>query len=239
MTSARFFIRNDDVWTLDREFRYFFDLAIEYKIPVIHAVIPGKMDEQTIRFLCRAKAKNPQLLDIVQHGWMHTNYSKKIGTKYEFGPLRSLKNQRQDIQQGLRKMRQAFGEYFTPAFVPPYHGYDQCTLQILQEENFQLFSVGMRRIGKKMKFLELPAEISFSQYGPGQPRIRSAKGVLADLAKSIHHQSLSGVLTHHSDFSNAISRKELRQFFGYMAALKSKEGWRAQLFSDVLFDKRV
>ena len=68
--SARLFIRNDDVWTLDREFRFFFDLAIDRGIPVVYAVIPGKMDQGLIRFLCRAKEKTPQLLDIVQHGWI-------------------------------------------------------------------------------------------------------------------------------------------------------------------------
>ena len=54
--------------------------------------------------------------------------------------------------KGLKKMRLAFGEYFTPAFVPPYHGYDERTLQVLHEEGFQVFSAGSSP-GKEKKRL--------------------------------------------------------------------------------------
>ncbi len=236
MTSARFFIRNDDPWTLDREFRYFFDLAIKHKIPVIHAVIPGKIDEPTVRFLCQAKARNPHLLDIVQHGWMHKNYSKKIGTKYEFGPLRSLKSQREDIQQGLRKMQQAFGEYFTRAFVPPYHGYDERTLRILKEEGFKIFSAGYPSRGIKRRFIDLSVQVSFSRYDLGETSVYKASEVIANLVKSVAAHSIAGVVTHHADFKTAASRKELVQFFKYMAALNVKQGWKGQLFKDISND---
>src|SRR5208283_766088 len=118
---------------LDRQFRFFFEQAIDRGIPVVYAVIPGKMDRGLIRFLCRAKERTPRLLDIVQHGWIHANHSVKAGIKYEFGASRSLKSQRTDIQQGHKKMRLAFGEHLTSAFVPPYHGYDERTLRVLYE----------------------------------------------------------------------------------------------------------
>ena len=234
MKSRRFFIRNDDVWTMDREFRFLFGQAQERGIPVIHAVIPGKMDKGLIRFLCRAKEKAPRSLDIVQHGWMHTNHSLKAGTKYEFGALRSLESQSKDIQQGLKKMRLAFGEHFTPAFVPPYHGYDQYTLQILGEQGFKIFSAGSRRLELKKRFIEIPAQISFSRYTQGRKSIQNACEMIGVLAKSIDRQSLSGVLTHHADFSTVARRKELTRFFDCIAALESKEGWKGLLFSDIL-----
>jgi len=234
MTSARLFIRNDDVCLLDPEFRYFFDLAVERGIPVVHAVIPGKMDQGLVRFLCRAKEKMPQLLDIVQHGWMHTNHSLDEGIKYEFGEVRSLQSQREDIRQGFKKMCKAFGKHFVPAFVPPYHGYDQRTLQVLHEEGFQAFSAGIRRPEVKKRFIEVPAPLSFSRYDQGQKSIHSAKEMLALLAQSIHRRPLSGVLTHHKDFKGAAFRRELTQFFDYIAALRDKEGWRVLLFSDIL-----
>ena len=58
-----------------------------------------------------------------------------------------MRPRREDIRQGLKKMRQAFGKHFTPAFVPPYHGYDERTLQVLHEEGFQVFSAGTARQG--------------------------------------------------------------------------------------------
>jgi len=231
--TARFFIRNDDVWTLDREFRFLFDSAIDRGIPVVHAVIPGKMDQGLVRFLCRAKEKTPQLLDIVQHGWMHANHSVDAGIKYEFGASRSLKSQREDIQQGLKCMRLAFGENFIPAFVPPYHGYDQGTLRVLREEGFQVFSAGTRRSGAKKSFIEIPAQISFSRYEDGRKSIRPAKELVAALARGVHRRLLSGVVMHHADFSTVVFRRELTLFFDCIAALRDKKQWRALLFSDL------
>ena len=232
------FIRNDDVWTLDRKFRFLFDLAIERGIPVVHAVIPGKMDQGLVRFLCSAKEKTPQLLDIVQHGWAHANHSVEAGTKYEFGPSRDYGSQRMDIRQGLKKMRLAFGEYFTSAFVPPYHGYDERTLQVLYEEGFQIFSAGRRRQGLKKHFIEIPAQVSFSRYEEGKTSIHNAREIVTILAKGIDRRPLSGVLMHHADFSTAGLRNELRKFFDYIAALEVKERWRVLLFSDILSETR-
>lgn len=234
MTNVRFFIRNDDVWSLDRKFRFFFERALESAVPVVYAVIPGKMDRGLIRFLCRAKEKTPRLLDIVQHGWMHTNHSGDAGIKYEFGEARSLRSQREDIRQGLKKMRLAFGEHFTPAFVPPYHGWDERTLRVLHEEGFQIFSAGRRDLGLKKRFIEIPAKIPFSRYEQGKTNIHNANEMLVSLTRVIGREPLPGVLTHHADFSTPASRKELTQFFDRIAALKAKEGWRVLLFSDIL-----
>jgi len=236
--SARLFIRNDDVWTMDQEFRFFFDMAVDHGLPVVHAVIPGRMDQSLVRFLCRAKEKTPQLLDIVQHGWMHANYSASPATKYEFGVLRTLKSQREDIKKGLKKMRMAFGECFTPAFVPPYHGYDQRTLQVLGEEGFQIFSAGTRRLELKKNFITLPVQVSFSSYEQGQTSIHGAKDVVGHVASGIHRRPLSGIVTHHADFKTVTFRSELKKFFSYMVALGSKEKWRVILFSEILLKSK-
>jgi len=232
--SARFFIRNDDVWTLDREFRFFFDLALERGLPVIYAVIPGKMERGLVRFLCRAKERTPQLLDIVQHGWLHADHSLEAGTKYEFGSSRAYGPQQEDIRQGFKKMRMAFGENFIPAFVPPYHGYDRRTLQVLHEEGFQVFSAGGRLSQKSKGLIEIPAQVSFSCYEKGRPKIKNAREVVGILAGGIYGRALSGVVTHHEDFSTAVFRKQLMLFFDCIVALKAKEGWRPFLFSDIL-----
>jgi len=232
--SARLFIRNDDVWTLDRPFRSFFDMAMDHGLPVVHAVIPGKMDKGIVKFLCRAKEKKPRSLDIVQHGWMHTDHSLVPGTKYEFGVSRPLKSQRDDIEQGLKMMRKAFGEHFIPAFVPPYHGYDERTLQALDEQDFKVFSAGSRRMKVKAPMIELPARISFSCYDKdGAASINPAVEIFEMLVKGLRQQPLSGVLTHHADFKTAASRKELARFFGLVAALRDKQGCRTLLFSDL------
>jgi hypothetical protein len=233
MIGARLFIRDDDVWTRDKKFRFFFDLAIDHNLPVVYAAIPGKMDKGLIRFLCRAKEKTPQLLDIVQHGWVHANHSLDKRTKYEFGPSRDYGSQHMDIKQGQRKMRQAFGEYFVPAFVPPYHGYDKCTLQVLDEEGFRIFSARMRQAEIKKRFIEMPAQVSFSRYDQGRTSIHNARDVVGILARGIERRPLSGVVTHHAEFITAANRQELVRFFNLIGALRDRKEWRVLLFSDL------
>lgn len=234
MKSARLFIRDDDVWTLDKKFRFFFDLAIDHNLPVVYAVIPAKMDKGLVRFLRRAKEKTPHLLDIVQHGWRHLNHSTDDETKYEFGASRSVAFQREDIRRGFKKIRLAFGEHFTPAFVPPYHGYDERTLRILQKEGFQIFSAGSRRLGEKFRLVELPAEISFSRYDKDGSSINTATAMVGMLARDIYRRPVSGILTHHADFTTAASRRELMRFFDHIVMGTSKMGWRVLLFSDIM-----
>ncbi len=237
MSRAHIFIRNDDVWTLDKEFRFFFDLAMEHRVPVVHAVIPGKMDKELVRFLCRAKEKEPGLLDIVQHGWEHVNYSLEgaAGRKYEFGPLRNKACQWEDIRRGLVCMRSAFGDNFTNAFVPPFHGYDEATMDILAQEKFQLFSAGKRNLNYKHSLIELPAIISFTHYaGDGTYSVRTCDEIIEQLVRNMNSTALSGVLTHHSNFFTAASRRELTRFVGHIALSMEKKIWRVLLFSQLL-----
>ena len=232
------FLRNDDVFTLDKKFRYFFDAAIDHEIPVVHAVIPGTMDEDLVRFLCKAKSKTPQLLDIVQHGWVHANYSRTM-KKYEFGPTRSLSQQRGDIRQGLERMRSAFGEQFTSAFVPPFHGFDARTEQIIKEEEFRIFSAGTRKLKNKAGLIELPAAISMSVYGWIKPILWPADRVVKMLVRNAARHSLSGIVTHHADFKTAASRKELTRLFKLIAALREQKKWQVLLFSDLLSKAKI
>jgi hypothetical protein len=231
---VQLFIRNDDVWTLDKSFRFFFNAALKRRLPVVHAVIPGKMDQGLIRFLCKAKEKNSELVDIVQHGWMHTNHSESVGKKYEFGATRSLKLQHEDIKKGVKQMRLAFGDLFTPVFVPPFHGYDQKTLAVIRKEKFWALSAGNNIQDKKMPLVNFPATISFSQYDTnGTISIHGAGQMLKMLLKSATSRALSGIVMHHSDFKEASSQKELIGFLDYLDTLQSKKGWRMVLFSDV------
>lgn len=232
--SPRLFIRNDDVWRIDPGFRFFFDAAAGRNIPVVHAVIPGRMEPDLVRFLCRAREKTPRLLDIVQHGWMHTDHSGGQEDKYEFGARRPLESQTLDIHKGRIQMRRAFGTHLTDAFVPPYHGYDARTLSALKGEGFKIFSAGTRRTGARQLFLELPVQVAFSRYEEGRPKINPARRVLALLAGDIYRRALCGVLTHHADFGSADARRQLEMFLDGIAALRAREGWKVLLFSEIL-----
>ncbi|MCC6758829.1 MAG: DUF2334 domain-containing protein [Candidatus Omnitrophica bacterium] len=238
--SARIFIRNDDACQLDKRFLYFFDLARDMGLPVIHAVIPGKIDKDCIRFLNRAKERTPRLLDIVQHGWVHADYSLDPRTKYEFGASRSYQSQQEDICFGLKKMRSAFGQNFTPAFVPPFCGYDQRTWKILVEEGFHIFSAGTRKSGKRSGMVELPAILSTTCYdNPAKVFINKATDIVQGLIRSAHRIAVAGVVTHHADFTTAASRKDLARLFKFIVALRERKKWQVYLFSDLLSKAKI
>ncbi len=231
--NARVFIRNDDVWTLDGPFRYFFDAAFERGLPVVQAVIPGAMEPALVKFLRDAKQKSPQLLDIVQHGWLHKNHAPPGQGKYEFGASRAWTDQQADIREGKSRMHRAFGEDFTPGFVPPYHGFDQNTVSILEEEGFKYFSAGAHKPKIQADFLDLPAQVSFSRYDLGTTSTYKAEDVFKALIQSIKLKILTGVLTHHADFKSVQDRRALTHFLDLLKALTARRELRALLFSQL------
>lgn len=234
MKKAQIFIRNDDAWTLDEPFQFFFDQMMIREIPVVYAVIPGKMEADFVSFLCSARKQYPRLINIVQHGWMHVNHSGGEIRKYEFGPSRTLEQQGRDIDSGLKRMRAAFGDDFLPAFVPPFHGFDENTVRLVNEREFRVFSAGGAGLGNSSALLEFPAGISFSRYDRGTVKLNTAREMLEMMLKCLTRSSLSGILTHHSDFVTDRSRQELIRFFDVLKKLESRGEAEILLFSDIL-----
>jgi len=115
------FIRNDDVYAYDDNFVNLFTFFTENSIPVVYGVVPKLIEKKLIHFLNKKKRENPDLFDIVQHGFCHANHSKNPTSKYEFGTSRSYKQQKDDILRGYTLMKKIFKSNFTPAFIPPYH----------------------------------------------------------------------------------------------------------------------
>ncbi len=231
--SARIFIRNDDVATLEPRFQFFFKAAFEREIPIVHAVIPGKMDPALVAFLLRYKQERPDLIDIVQHGWMHTNHAVQTGAKYEFGQARHSQYQEEDIHQGLQRMEEAFGKCWTSAFVPPYHGYNEQTLRILEGKGFQIFSANYGGLAShRMK--NCPTHISFTDYVRGQKLIKQADLIKGQLLKSLVSCPIIGILTHHEDFNSESSREQLMQFFDFIKRGEQKMKWQITLLAGVV-----
>ena len=158
------YIRNDDVYKDDKKFRTIFSILKGNDLPVVHGIIPQLATKSLAGFLNKEKNKAPDLIDITQHGWKHTNYGNKINNKYEFGPCRSFNQQKQDISKGYSKMEKLFGKNFTPAFIPPYHGYNKNTLEAINELEIPMFSANKKTSFKSKKFIDLPIDIALNYY---------------------------------------------------------------------------
>lgn len=196
------FIRDDDVFALDTRFKRTFDFCLNEKIPIIYGVVPAKLTNELINFILSQK-KYRFSFNIAQHGWEHLNYNTKT-LRYEFGPKRNYTQQKQDILHGYLKMKDRFKELFTPAFIPPFHFYDQTTLKIINELNFAIFSAGTKQnLSGKTNFFSLPAQISVNKYDSTFKTLPlSLSGTIKETMHYINTSRLIGVYFHHSTLNN-------------------------------------
>ncbi|MCF7873767.1 MAG: DUF2334 domain-containing protein [Candidatus Omnitrophica bacterium] len=232
------FLRDDDIYSYDHNFLSTFNLLKNYEIPVVLGVVPKKIERKLVNFLNKEKKNNSYQFDIAQHGWSHKNYSKDIKNKYEFGPLRNYRQQKKDITRGYIKMKQLFGKNFTPAFIPPYHGYDLNTLKIINELKIPLFSAGKKIILKKRNFLNLPAQLSLNDYGPkGKPLQLTAKTLIKRFYFSINRYKILGMVFHHYVIKNKRQIKQLETFIKFLKRLEEKEITNNTLFTYILSKK--
>ncbi|MBF0594935.1 MAG: hypothetical protein HQL22_08195, partial [Candidatus Omnitrophica bacterium] len=175
----------------------------------------------------------PSLLDIVQHGWAHTDHSLAGERKYEFGPSRSQSHQRHDLRRGRAAMTKAFGSLFTPLLVPPYHGYDARTLALVKQGGFVGFSAGKKVFPAGCGVLDLPASISFSPRNILGRKV-DCRYMLRRLAREIVPGRLTGILFHHEQFAAAGLERELALFFRGLSRWRDKGNVKIVLLSDVI-----
>lgn len=230
------YIRDDDVYRLDRGFLRTFTLFKKYRIPVIYGIIPGLADKELTKFLNNEKNNNPKLFDIVQHGWKHKNYNRNTKHKYEFGISRSYHQQKQDIQNGYLKMKEYFGKNFTPAFIPPYHGYNQITLKIINELKIPIFSADKFHSLFQKKFIELPTPFSLNKYDiKGRPIVLDVNLLIRLFLKNLKTcKGLLGILFHHSAIKNDNDFKGIKNFLFFLKELNRNKTIKFILFSDFL-----
>ena len=95
----------------------------------------------------RNEEKNPDLIEIIQHGYNHSlNYCQKVGRKTkkgEFGGNRTYNEQYRDIVAGKKMMDDHFGELWFPAFTTPFGARNKSTLRALNDAGFVVLNGGI------------------------------------------------------------------------------------------------
>lgn len=231
------FIRDDDVYKADDCFRRFFEFCLNKEIPVVYGVIPQKITQDLAKLLNKYKKKCPHLIDIVQHGWRHKNYNcKDIQNKYEFGLGRSYEQQRRDIFKGYQSMKKAFKENFTPAFVPPYHGYDGNTLRIVRELGFPIFSAGRTDNLKETGFINFQARVALNKYGKtGMPLALDVRVLIKKvMSQMFSEERLCGMVFHHRSITTAKKLADIKKIFMSIKEMAQERRARIILFSDFI-----
>ncbi len=233
--SKYLFIRNDDVWALDKSFQKFFDFMFNHKIPVVYGVIPAKLQEDTALFLRRAKENAPRLLDIVQHGYAHRNYALAGEHPYEFGPARTYTQQFEDILKGMQIMCRWFGDLVTPGFIPPYHADDEKTIDAIEVLGIPLYSARLKVPRQTKKFIDLPAQIWANRIDEGgNPWPLKFHGLLRDLAGVLESCPITGMVFRHHLMVNPKDKDVLAALMRIVAQERDKGKIRTVLFSELL-----
>jgi hypothetical protein len=127
-----FCFRDDDAgWANERLFALL-DVFEHCAVPLDLAVIPAALDGALAGRLLR---RGREGLAFHQHGLAHAN-NEPSGRACEFGPARSWREQRRDLEAGARRLAELLGET-EPIFTPPWNRCTRVTACCLLDLGFR------------------------------------------------------------------------------------------------------
>lgn len=121
-------------------------LSGESHSPVALAAIPTLIEPSLL-----ARVSNEPLVDVLVHGFSHTNHACAGQKPAEFGPDRPLTTLMEEVRRARALAMDAFGEQVVDVFVPPWN-------RISPELAAALPSLGFRGLS------------AFGEHGPSSPR---------------------------------------------------------------------
>ena len=114
--TATFWWRDDDAVAETVQLHRLDALSRALAVPVSLAVIPACLDDSLPRYM-----QGRDNLTVLQHGYAHSSYAARGVKKIEIGGERSTQAIADELADGCRQLRQAFGGQFFPVLVPPWH----------------------------------------------------------------------------------------------------------------------
>ncbi|MBI1762958.1 MAG: hypothetical protein HYR56_16145 [Acidobacteria bacterium] len=210
----RLFFRDDDVDEDEPSLHRLLNLFQHAETPLNLGVIPGRLTEAGLALLTTFQQRQPQLIELNQHGWLHTNH-ERTGKKCEFGPGRSFDEQLADIAAGQARMNTAFGSAWFPVFIPPWNRCTEATAQALEALDFRVLSRDHGHLTfAGARFSELPGTLDLYQWRGGAA-LRPLEELARELIQQVEQANTIGMLLHHkvmSDEALALLGELLRLF---------------------------
>jgi predicted glycosyltransferase len=190
------FFRDDDIDEDEETLQTLLDLFLRYEVPLSLAVIPGSLTPAGIALLNVRCAAHPELIELNQHGWGHINH-ELTGRKCEFGPSRSFAEQYDDIARGQRLLTEAFGQNFSPVFVPPWNRLTPPTREVLIRLGFHALS-GLRDRAPVVDdgLREIPVTLDLFRWKDGA-ELKTAAEFIGELCVQLEASELIGIMLHH------------------------------------------
>jgi predicted glycosyltransferase len=193
--SVRIFLRDDDVDVDEASLRRLLEVSAERGVPVNLEIIPGRLTAEAISLLKTHKRAHPALVGLNQHGWLHLNHEVQ-GKKCEFGPGRSFEQQLADITQGRRLLETTFGEWFFPAFTPPWNRCTDVTRAALSQSGFAALSQDCQPPLNGHEYRDIPVTLDIFRWR-GQTCLKPPDEIVDELLSQLGTQDPIGLMLHH------------------------------------------
>ena len=190
------FFRDDDAGWEDARLYRLLDLFARHDLPIDLAAIPMALNPALGRELSDRMAGSPEKVRVHQHGYAHVNH-ESIGKKCEFGVSRTKAAQRRDIQSGMLRLRELFGDRADPIFTPPWN---RCTV----ETGECLVELGISVLSRESGaaplaipgLLELPVQLDWFAH---RKKVRLRRDEWAQsLASKLDCAAPVGIMFHHA-----------------------------------------
>ena len=243
---VRYFIRDDDVGELTDGLRRFAETFVGLGLPVSYQIIPAQLTEECADYMLGLRREHPDLVEFGQHGLRHEMIVNGRHHWREFGPERSLEEQRRTIFEGREILRARLGDQ-TPieVFTPPQHKYDGNTVRAAAAAGYRIFSGAAYpsrhhriayRLGRAMRLSSLRHH-GISYHGGTRPEapIREisiavavddggrvccpAEAVAAAAESAARHSDMVGFMFHHAVYDRPEHRGDLPAVAAALARL--------------------
>ncbi|HKF47821.1 MAG TPA: hypothetical protein VKB38_10725 [Terracidiphilus sp.] len=168
--------------------------------PIALAVVPGLMDSTLPGVIDGVRGTH-----VLQHGWMHTNWSRVKANPSEYPQWRPVSEVKTELRKGRDLLEARFGNAFLPVFVPPWHGCSPWLLRSLPALGYLAVSQDAALSARLIRHstLDVNIEIDASDWKSGGAFI-GVEALTRKILRAFNFrarwnlESPVGLLTHHA-----------------------------------------
>ena len=135
----------------------------------------------------------------------------------------------------MRIMKDRFGDYVTPGFIPPYHADDERTIDAIEALEIPLYSARLKVPRQAKKFIDLPAQVWANKIdAKGAPLPLDFHRLSIDLASVLGAGPITGMVFRHHMMASPRDRDVLLALMRLVVQQRSQGEIRTVLFSELL-----
>lgn len=218
------FFRDDDLGLKPREFARLLTLFAKHDQKLNAAAIPSLLTDEILQASIPYSYQAAPYLQIVSHGYSHTNHEPEGVKKCEFGSSRAPADVRAELEFSRKSLEGRLENYF-PCFVPPWNRIDNKFLPLLSEAGFLMLSRETEVAAKSLNAPVPEFNVAIDLHTRKDGERLEAKEIFRDLAR--RHEAgddHAGVMLHHGvmndeDFATLdellrnLSKRNIRSVF--------------------------